>query len=151
MEDQRVAEIRRIVAPILAEQNTELVDLSIRPQGRQHSVCFIVDAVGGVTIQRCAKLNRLIRQALEEAQLLGEYETIEVSSPGLDRPLRLPRDFERAIGEKVHVMIQEAEGIRELDAMVLAVQDDAVVLKTEEANRTVPLSAIIKATKILPW
>jgi ribosome maturation factor RimP len=151
MEDQRVADIRRVVGPLLEEQGIELVDLFTRPQGRQYSVCFIVHAVGGVTIQRCAKVNRLIRQALEEAHLLGEYETVEVSSPGLDRPLKQPRDFERALGEKVHVHIQEADRIRELDAMVLAVQADAVVLKTAEENVTVPLNAIIKATKVLPW
>ena len=152
MDDPRQTAIRALVEPIVAEHEAELVEVSCRPQGRQLHVCLLVDKVGGVTIQQCAAINRQVNQALETANLIEASYTVEVSSPGLDRPLVTKRDFERTIGEDLKLDIRIEDGrFKELQGMLLAVQPNAVVLKTLSGNLTVPLTQIRTAKKALKW
>ena len=130
----------------------ELVELRCQPQGGQLHVRLLVDCVGGVTIQQCAKVNQLIGQALEGSHVIEGGYTVEVSSPGLDRALVTKRDFERAIGEDLKVHAGEADGrTRELAGMLLAVQPEAIVLKTDSGNITLPLAEIRSAKKAFRW
>ena len=152
MDEPLVAQLQTLAEPILAEQGMELVELTCRPQGRQQVVRLLVDKVGGVTIQQCARVNQQIGQALDAANLIGESYTIEVSSPGLDRPLASKRDFERAIGEDVVVTLSVGEGrFKELQGMLLAIQHEAIVLKTPAGNVTTPFAEIRAAKKALRW
>ena len=152
MDDPRQPAIRALVEPILAEQKAELVELTCRPQSGQVHVRLLVDKVGGVTIQRCATINRRVNQALEATNLIEEGYTVEVSSPGLDRPLVTKRDFERTVGEELTLDIRVEENrFKELQGMLLAVQPDAVVLKTLSGNLTVPFAHIRTAKKALRW
>ena len=112
-------------------------------------VRFLVDKVGGVTIQECARLNRLIGQALDDANLLLDSYTLEVSSPGLDRPFALKRDYERAIGEDVDVQLNPTGKSRRIEGMLLAVQDQAIVVTTGSGNVTIPFEQIHVAHKAI--
>jgi ribosome maturation factor RimP len=152
MDESRLAELQTLIEPILAEREIELVELTCRPQGGQQLVRLLVDKVGGVTIQQCARVNALIGQALESANLIEGSYTIEVSSPGLDRPLVSKRDFERALGEDLRVDMSIGDDrFKELQGMLLAVQHEAIVLKTESGNLTVPFAQIRAAKKVLRW
>ena len=152
MDEPLVAQLQTLVEPILAEREMELVELTCRPQGRQQLVRLLVDKVGGVTIQQCARINQWVGQALESANLIKESYMIEVSSPGLDRPLANKRDFERAIGEDVVVDLSIGDGrSKELRGMLLAVQHEAIVLKTMAGNVTAPFAEIRAAKKAVRW
>ena len=152
MDDPRTTHIQALVEPILAERHMELVELTCHPHGGQLQVRLLVDHVRGVTLQQCAQVNRLIGQALEAASLLEGSYTVEVSSPGLDRPLVSQRDFERAIGEELQVTVGlEERRLQERRGMLLAVQPEAIVLKTGAGNVTLPLTQIRSAKKALRW
>ena len=152
MDGVQLAQIHAVVEPILADREMELVELSVRPQGRQQLVRLLVDKVGGVTIQQCAKVNTLIGAALETASLIEGSYTIEVSSPGLDRPLVSKHDFERALGEDLRIQSAGADGrIQEFDGMLLAVQHEAIVMQTVSGNVTVPFGEIRSAKKAMRW
>ena len=152
MDEAKAAQIRALVEPILADREMELVELSVRPQGRQQLIRLLVDRVGGVTIQQCAKVNTLVGEALEAANLIEGSYLVEVSSPGLDRPLASKRDFERALGEELLVQTASADGhIRELAGMLLAVQHEAIVLQMTAGNMTVPFAEIRSAKKAIKW
>ena len=143
-------EIQSVVEPVLAEQSTELVELSSHRHGRQLVVRLLIDKVGGVTVQDCTRLNQLIGQALDASPLLQEPYTLEVSSPGLDRPLASKRDFERAIGEELDVHLREPlSGAWDLHGMLLAVQHEAIVLTTRAGNVTVPMAQVRSASKTI--
>ncbi len=152
MDEALVSHIQALAAPILDEREIELVELTCRPQGGQVLVRFLVDRVGGITIQQCAKVNQLIGQAVEAAGVMEGGYTIEVSSPGLDRPLVSKRDFERAIGEDLKVELRLEDGrFKELEGMLLAVRHEAIVLKMGAGNVTVPFVQIRTAKKTLRW
>src|SRR5687767_14065925 len=93
LEQGRPGAIRSIAEPILAQESIELVDLIYNRHGRFTTVRLLVDKVGGITIQECTHLNRVVGTALDEANVITESYTLEVSSPGLDRPLSTKRDF----------------------------------------------------------
>ena len=149
--DDQAEKIRSLVEPVLAERDIELVELTCHPQGRQQLIRLLVDKVGGVTLQQCAQVNQRIGQALEVANLFEGSYVVEVSSPGLDRPLATRRDFERALGEELVMLVREDARLTEFRGMLLAVQPEAVVLKMAAGNVTVPLQDIQSAKKAIRW
>ena len=152
MDETLTAQVQALVEPILAEQGMELVELTCRPQSGQQLVRLLVDKVGGVTIQQCARVNQAVGQALEAANLIEASYMVEVSSPGLDRPLASKRDFERALGEDVVVELSVGEGrTKQLQGMLLAVQHEAIVLKMPAGNVTAPFAEIRAAKKAIHW
>ncbi len=152
MDDPKRDAIRRLIEPLLAEEGAELVELTLKRGSGQTHVCLLIDQAGGVTVQRCARVSQLIGQALETSNLIEERYTLEVSSPGLDRPLVSRRDFERAIGEQLDVQLgHEAPGSKQLEGMLLSVQDDAIVLTTRSGNVNIPFGHIQRARKALPF
>jgi len=152
MDDAQQEAIQKLAEPILVAAETELVELSLYRHGGRVLVRLLVDKVGGVTIQDCARLNQLLSQALDQAEVLGERYTLEVSSPGLDRPLVSKRDFERAIGEELQVDMLEALGrSRQVNGRLLAVQPEAIVVTTTAGNVVIPLAKIQRALKAVKW
>ena len=152
MDEALTVQVQALVEPILAEQGMELVELTCRPQSGQQLVRLLVDKVGGVTIQQCARVNQVVGQALEAANLIEASYMVEVSSPGLDRPLASKRDFERALGEDVVVELSVGEGrTKQLQGMLLAVQHEAIVLKMPAGNVTAPFAEIRAAKKAIQW
>jgi ribosome maturation factor RimP len=152
MRDSLTADIQAIAEPILAERSIELVELTCRPQGRQQVVRLLVDRVGGVTIAQCAQVNQALSQALEAANLIEGSYTVEVSSPGLDRPITTKRDFERAVGESLAMDWVQPDGrIKPATGMLLAVQQEAIVLQTPSGNITIPFGEIRGAKKAIRW
>ena len=152
MDDPRLSEIQALVEPILAAHEMELVALSCHPHGGQLLVRLLVDKVGGVSLQQCATVNQRIGAALEAANAIEGSYTIEVSSPGLDRPLVSKRDFERALGEKLTLSLATDDGrSKDLQGMLLAVQPEAIVVKTIGGNLTVPIVQVRLAKKVVRW
>ena len=152
MDEPRVETVRRLAEPILAAEAVELVELSCHRQGGQLVVRLLVDKVGGVTIQDCARLNQHLSQALDGDGAFEDGYTLEVSSPGLDRPLVSKRDFERAIGEELQLELAEAgQASRHVRGALLAVQHEAIVVTTAAGNVTVPFGQIQRAKKALRW
>ena len=152
MNDAKIEAICAVAEPILAGHAAELVELTCRMQGRNVLIRLLVDRVGGVTIQDCATMNRQIGEALDAASVIEDSYTLEVSSPGLDRPLSSRRDYERALGEELMLRLRTANGtVRETQGMLLAVQESGIVLKTPTGNITIPSAEIERATKRVRW
>lgn len=150
MDDRQIEAVRALVESMLLEQRTELVELTCRPAGGTLVLRLLIDSVGGVTLKDCARINRLLGEALDRANVIEQSYTLEVSSPGLDRPLVSVRDYERALGQDVRLQVRAADGrSRESEGQLLAVQPEAVVLKTTAGNVTIPLADIQLATKVI--
>lgn len=150
MDEERLSTIQQLAEPILAAASTEAVEWSCHSHGGRLMVRLLVDKIGGVTVHDCTRLNRQIGQALEASPAMEEPYVLEVSSPGLDRPLVTPRDFERAIGEPVEIHVREAlDGTMQIQGKLLVVQPEAVVVVTSQGPVTVPLAAMARATKAI--
>lgn len=94
-------EIETLVMPILDDLGFELVDFQLRNEGRQLALCIFIDKPGGITLDNCAEVSRDVAAILEIEDLIKSSYRIEISSPGLDRPLKKPADFDRFAGQKI--------------------------------------------------
>lgn len=140
--------VRTMVSGMLAGQGIELVDVTYKRQGGARVLKALVDKEGGITLEECARLNGYIGAALDEGEVIGEHYILEVSSPGLDRPLKTERDFKRLIGKRVLVHTYEPiGGRRELSGVLKDVRQDGISVSEKGAEAVkIPLSKISKAT-----
>jgi ribosome maturation factor RimP len=128
--------LRGVIAPVVAAAGYDLEDLAVSRAGRRHLVRVVVDADGGVSLDAVADLSHDLSSAIdaeEEAKgdlIAGEY-VLEVSSPGIDRPLTQPRHWRRNVGRLVAV---QAGGER-LTGRVGAADEDGVTLDVTGAPR----------------
>ncbi|SCL21609.1 ribosome maturation factor RimP [Micromonospora rhizosphaerae] len=132
--------LREVIEPVVTEAGYDLEDLSVSRAGRRHVVRVIVDADGGINLDAVAEVSRAVSAALDAAEesggdiVAGEYQ-LEVSSPGVDRPLTLPRHWRRNVGRLVKVTVRGAAGQpagdRQLTGRVVAADDERVTLETD--------------------
>ncbi len=120
-----ISDIEKLVTNLLPEEeDIFLVSIRIKPT---NNIKIYLDADSGLSIERCVKLNRLIYKKIEE---LGWYPdgnfSLEVSSPGIDEPLKLIRQYKKNIGRKVQVT--EIDGIQK-EGQMIAVNEAGLTLQ----------------------
>lgn len=122
-------EVVRALSPVLEGVGLELVEVESGPG----LVRVIVDRPGGVDLDGLAEANRLASRVLDELDPLPSHYTLEVTSPGLERPLRRPEHFVRAIGSSVSVRTRQAVGeARRLTGTLVDADDERFVLEGAE-------------------
>lgn len=102
-QESTLDKVQRLIAPVLQDMAVELVDLEFKREGRDWFLRLFIDKEGGVTLDDCADVSREIDALLEVEEVVDTAYRLEVSSPGLDRPLKKPADFERFRGRLVKV------------------------------------------------
>jgi ribosome maturation factor RimP len=152
MNDEKPLDKFREAAEYFVESaGYELVDLTVGSGNKGRSLQFFVDRPGGITVEECAALSlRLSRWIESEYPILAERR-LDVSSPGLDRPLKSARDFRRHIDRNVRVELRDGDRTRELTGTVSSVTDDAVFLTVSGMPQTVPLASVVRAKIVLKW
>lgn len=149
---ERVVEIEHVVAPLVAAAGLELfdVELTSKPAG----VRVTVDSPEGVHFDVLAELSRRISDALDNSKAAprAHYE-LEVSSPGVERTLRRPEHFARAIGEVVKVRtLAGVEGDRRVEGRLVTADDKGITVATEGAEeRHIPYQEIERARTVFDW
>ena len=125
--------LENLLEPTLGEKGVELVELNISGNARRYVLRLFVDRPEGISIGECAQLSRHLADVLDTHDpITGEY-VLEVSSPGLTRPLKSTRDFERAIGKAVRLITRSGPvhtgKIEAVDDGELTVEVDGEPLK----------------------
>ncbi|MDZ4383666.1 MAG: ribosome maturation factor RimP [Thermodesulfovibrionia bacterium] len=103
METMR-AKIKEIIEPVIKGLGVALEDMELRKMGRRVFLRVIIDKEGGVVIDDCEQVSREIEAQLDVEDPIPYPYTLEVSSPGLDRPLKTPGDFKRFCGKTVRIV-----------------------------------------------
>lgn len=147
-------QLKEKLLSLIEEENLELVELEFSPSGPRSLLRIIVDKPRGVTIDDCANLSRKVSDFLDMEDLIPHRYSLEVSSPGLDRPLTKREDFIRRKGEKVRVFLNESVDEKlELVGEIKDFQGETLYLsiQTKEAEpgeseeKAVPLNKILRA------
>ncbi|HET6936782.1 MAG TPA: ribosome maturation factor RimP [Candidatus Angelobacter sp.] len=135
-----VDKIRTIAEQVAASHGVELVEAELKGGGKARTLRVTIDKPEGVTHEDCARVSRDLSTVLdvEEAVPGGAY-TLEVSSPGLDRKLLRPQDYERFTGSRVKVMTREpVNGNRHFDGRLESFADGKLVLTTVSGKKQKP-------------
>ncbi|MFH2035083.1 MAG: ribosome maturation factor RimP [Candidatus Zixiibacteriota bacterium] len=97
-------DIIELVTPLLESENFDLVEIKLSQYKRNSRVQLFVDSDKGVSIEDCIRLTKLLEPHLEASNFFEYGYIVEISSPGLDRPLKTARDFKRRVGEKIRLL-----------------------------------------------
>ncbi|MFQ6091882.1 MAG: ribosome maturation factor RimP [bacterium] len=138
--------VRAFVERVVREDGVELVDIQFPRFKARQLVRIFIDKEGGVTVDDCRRVSVKVGAALDiEDPFPGRY-TLEVSSPGVDRPLKTLGDFRRNIGRTLRVAVSEGGDQQKAYTGVLKeLQGETVVLQTAQGRVEVPLATITKA------
>jgi ribosome maturation factor RimP len=127
-------------------KDVELVLLEEAGNRRNRIVRLYIDHPGGVNHDLCARVSAAVGRALDEKDAFEGAYTLEVSSPGIERPLRKRSHFEAQIGERVYVKtLEPVEGSKVWQGVLLEVGDDAVVVEEAGRRARIPLEGIANA------
>jgi ribosome maturation factor RimP len=130
VDEGRIADVIR---PVVAAAGMDLESVRVSAAGRRRLLRVVVDSDRGVSLDDAATISRRLSTALDQVAVMGDFPyTLEVSSPGVDRPLTDPRHWRRAVGRLVQVTVTDAGPI---SGRVVAADSDGVTLEVEGARR----------------
>ncbi len=131
-----------LVEQTLAGMGFELVDIELSPGGRLLRI--FIDIERGITVDDCATVSHQLQHVFEVENV--NYDRLEVSSPGLDRPIKKSADFERFAGQQAQIRIRiPIANQRNFAGVLSGVRDGAVLLQTEKGEVALPLDQVEKA------
>lgn len=141
--------VRDVVVPILEESDVELYDLDLN--GGVLKV--LVDREGGIDLDTVASVSSMISREMDLVDPIPSAYTLEVSSPGIERPLRTPAHYAGAVGERVRIKLAPGGvGPRRRAGVLLAIVDDELELRDDDAGEIrIPLSTVTRARTEFDW
>jgi ribosome maturation factor RimP len=145
-------DIETMVTPVLEAAGLELVDATFRREAGGKVLRLTVDRRGGVDLDTIADTSDRVSRRLDaEGFDPGPYR-LEVSSPGVERPLRRPGDFVRRVGERVKIRTSEpVDGQMVVIGNLVGATDEDVTILTQAGERTVPHGIIERARTVVDW
>lgn len=147
-----VEEIRQLATQALNKPGQFIVEVVVSSRRTPKKVLVIVDGDEGVTIDDCAELSTTLSKQLDESGLLDEHYLLEVSTPGLDQPLKLKRQYKKNIGRDLKVKLRD----KTVEGKLSGVTDDAIELvqkigKKETSTVGIPFTEIEKAFVVVSF
>lgn len=142
-------ELKALLQPVVEAMDCELWGLEYFSQGRHSTVRLYIDGPDGVSLEDCERVSRQVSSVLDvEDPITGEY-SLEVSSPGMDRPLYTLEHFARFAGEQVAIRLRTAfDGRRKFTGLLNGVEADDVLVVVDETEYLLPIELIDKANII---
>ena len=151
MTDPRVASTARlseVLAPVVEQTGADLENVDVSKAGKRSVVRVVVDRDGGVSMDDVADVSRAVSDALDqldeaEPDALGPSYVLEVTSPGVDRPLTAPRHWRRNVGRLVTVVLKEGANVT---GRITSADDNNIVLDTDGTETALALADVVRGT-----
>jgi ribosome maturation factor RimP len=135
--------VRAVIAPLVAAEGLDLEAVDVQPAGRRRVVRVVVDRDGGISLDGVAEVSHALSTALDESNAMGDQPyVLEVTSPGVDRPLTEARHWRRNAGRLVAVSRRDGSEVR---GRITAVVDRDVSVDTAAGSVTIPLEDVAQA------
>jgi len=145
--EERENEIRKL----LESNDFEVMEFRVEKRGKIDIVKIFIYTENGVNIADCASAARLINDHLYEEEYSGKNYRLEVSSPGLDRPLKTMKDFRRKLGKDVQVTFRHNDTTGTVKGKLVSVTESDVTLEDAAQRHTVLFADLINGKILLPW
>ena len=142
------ATVRDIVVPVVKAAGVDLVGLEVKGPPNRRVVRVIADADDGLDIDRIAELSHEVSTVLDQADVVNGSWTLEVSSPGVDRPLETGREFARQVGRDVRLLLPDGD---EVIGTLRAVVDDVLTIDVDGIETNVAITDVDHGRVELPW
>jgi ribosome maturation factor RimP len=144
--DETATHINELILPVLQAQGVELVDTEFIKAGKHSTLRLFLDKPGGITLDDCAALSSLLGEIIDVHELIDHAYTLEVSSPGLTRPLKKIEDFQRFAGRLVRLTVRGGAGKCSLfRGKLQGLEGENVIVQEGSQQHHIPLADIVKA------
>ncbi len=147
--------VTAVVHPIVSGLQLDLYDLEFNGGILRITIDTPPGSAGGVTLDQLALVNRLVGRDLDQQDPIPGHYTLEVTSPGLERNLRVPAHFQREIGKSVSIRLRSvANGERRLQGVLIAADGTTATIRMDDAaltERVIPLDTIDRARTVFHW
>jgi len=141
-----IESIRELVEPLILSEGIELVDIEYHQESRGWVLRIYIDSEGGVTLSHCSSLSEQIGDLLEVKDIIPHSYTLEVSSPGLNRTLKIEKDFIAYAGETIKVKTSKPiDQRRNFKGKLLGYREGKVMLSSDNQELFIPIALISKA------
>ena len=151
-ESSLVRRLMQLVGPVVEDFGCELVELQFRREAPGWVLRLIIDHENGVGIDDCARISREVAHLLEVEDPIEQSYSLEVSSPGLDRPLKSMKDFLRCKGKKAKVVVREPiDGQNQCVGLIEDVTQESVTLRADHGIMTIPFARMKKARLVIEF
>ena len=135
---ETVSALENKCRPIAERMGYELVDVNLDSEPTGKYLRFYIDKPEGVTLDDCEVFHKAVRSLAESV----DYDFMEVSSPGIDRPLKKDRDFERNIGAEIEIrLFRPIDGMKVMTGVLAGIEDGNIVIDTTEGRTLIPRKA----------
>lgn len=135
MSEMVVGKVRDFLESLLPSMGLELFDVQFRREGHGWVLRIFIDCESGVSLNHCSDVSRELGRFLDVEDFIENAYHLEISSPGLERPLRSPQDFDRFRGKSAKVKLHESlDGQKTLEGTIEAVEDDRISLRLADGN-----------------
>ncbi|MGQ0825976.1 MAG: ribosome maturation factor RimP [Actinomycetota bacterium] len=152
MSDNVAHVVRSAVAPVLAGLGCTCYDVEITGRGAGRTVRVLVDRDGGVDLETITAVTQAVSPVLDDTPALGTGPyLLEVSSPGIERPLRTPDHYRGAIGAEVSVRYHTAEGPRRVRGVLADAGDTHCVVAVDGAREEISYTNVTQARTVFEW
>ncbi len=142
-----------LAEPVAASLGVELIEVEHAGGRKRQVLRLYIDKPGGVGLADCQRVSREVEGRLDAEDVIGSPYLLEVSSPGLERPLRRPVDFRRYVGRRVRLRLRGSqEGARKVAGVLRGIEGEVVAVETEGGERrSFSLGEIAKANLEVDW
>lgn len=135
MSELIIDKLRDFLQGFLPTMELELFDVQFRREGHGWVLRVFIDSEAGVTLEHCSKVSRELGRYLDVEDFIDHAYHLEVSSPGLERPLRSVEDFRRYCGRKARVKVHEAlDGEKVFEGMIEKIEDELIYLRLDDGR-----------------
>ncbi|MDH5484688.1 MAG: ribosome maturation factor RimP [Gammaproteobacteria bacterium] len=141
------SEIWSLIQPVVEGMGYELVDVEFRPHSKNGLLRVYIDQETGILVEDCSAVSRQLSAMLDVEDPIPGHFDLEISSPGLDRPLRKAEDYQRFAGEvvKIKMGMPNLEGQRNFTGLLRGLKENDVIIEVDGETHYLPLGGIEKA------
>lgn len=146
-------ELQQKIESSVGRTRAHLIDLAVRGDRGRPVIEVYIDTADGVTTELCAEVSREISSAIESSGLIPGQYRLDVSSPGIERPLKFPWQYSKHIGRLLHLKVRSGNGEEEVRGVLAASTAEGVTLQVKGKSEpvSVPFASILEARVPAPW
>ena len=145
-------DVETLVRPVVEAAGLELWDLTYRKEGGRMVLRVVVDREGGLDLGTISETSERLSRRLDLEDFGNRRYSLEVSSPGLERPLKEPRHFRRSVGERVKVKtVEPVDGRKVFEGALVSADAEAIVITSDGGELRVPYENVASARTVFDW
>ncbi len=144
--EKLIREVWELAEPVVLARGMELVEVEWQRERQGWVLRLYIDKPGGVTLGDCVKISEIVSDLLDAKDFIHHSYHLEVSSPGIERPLRKREDFQRFAGDKVRITLKAPlEGRKNFTGILKGIEGEDILLEIEGEEVRIPYTEIKKA------